>query len=126
MAGTYQNNQLQFTLQPMGYDKTQVDGYVSRMSREYQNLLGQYELVSKENASHPQSSETANMEAIAKALVDAQTKSMEIIASAKAEASRIVDGAYTDYAKIEREKARLTTEINNLINGLKGFVTYHL
>ena len=125
MSGTvYQNNGAAlFTTQAMGYDKAQVDEYIQRLSAEYSNLLDKYNRSLSEKAgAFINTVPEANVEAVGRALVDAQTKGMEIIANAKAEAAKIVNGAYNEYNRIETERGCLIAEMNHLLDGLRKII----
>jgi len=107
----------------MGYNKAQVDEYIQRLSAEYSNLFDKYNrFVSEQSDPLISTVPAANAEAVGRALVDAQTKRMEIIAGAKAEAERIVNGAYSEYSRIETERDRLIAEMNHLINDLRKII----
>ena len=103
-------NKIQFASQKKGYNMTQVDEYINKLSYEYKRLHNMYLLLSDKNERHLQVNGSADMEAISKALVDAQVKRIEIIAGAKAEATRIIEEAYKDYIVIEQEKKRILNE----------------
>jgi len=124
----YQNNGTAlFTTQAMGYNKDQVDEYIQRLSAEYSNLLDKYNhsLAAKADA-FINTAPAANVEAVGRALVDAQAKGMEIIAAAKSEAAHIVNGANSEYNRIETERNRLLAEMNHLLDGLKKIIPVNI
>jgi len=110
-----------FAKQPMGYDQSQVDRYVQKLTDEYNSLQNQFtELSVKYERAIRQPSE--NMEAISKALVEAEVRAIQIVAEAKNEATRIIEGAHTELKKIQQEKTYVTGEIGDILNRLKGIV----
>jgi len=112
-------NTIPFTAAAMGYDREQVDKYFQKVAGEYSGLQRLYtELSVKHNALVKQSNE--NMEAIAKAMVDAKNHAIRVVSEANAEASKIINGAHDDLKIIQYEKARLTAEINDIVNRLKA------
>ena len=108
-----------FTIQALGYDKEQVDGYIQKLTDEYYRLQSQFaELAAKAESQERQPA--ANMEAISKALVHAETMAMQIIADANSEAARIVGEAHMELQKMQQEKVAATAEISSLMNRLQG------
>ena len=111
-----------FTTQSMGYDKDQVDGYIQKLSQEYDkmqtaytDLTGQYDLLAR-------SQPNTNMRAISRALVTAETTAMQIVENAKAEASRIRNEAYAEVGQLRKEKECFTAEIAEMVKGLKAIL----
>jgi len=116
-----------FATQAMGYDRNQVDKYIQKLADEYRNLQQKFNELSSRTDSSPdrqlierQSADrqNSNMEAISKAIVDAEVKAIQIVAEAKNEASRVVGNAYNELGKIQQEKERVVTEINGLVKRL--------
>ena len=108
-----------FPKKAKGYDQELVDKYLQKLMSEYNNLQQSYIDLSaryKELAGRPSS----NMDAIAKALVEAEARAMKIVADAKAEASRITRGAHQDLTLIQNERTRLRMDINGIVNRLQS------
>jgi cell division septum initiation protein DivIVA len=112
-------NTIPFAKKAMGYDPEQVDKYFQKVAGEYSCLQRSYtELFGKYEELTRQSND--NMTAIAKAMVDAEVQAIRTVSDAKAEAAKIINGAYQDLTVIQNEKARLTAEITNIIERLKS------
>ena len=111
-----------FNTQSMGYDKNQVDGYIQKLSQEYNklqtaytDLTGQYDLLAR-------SQPDTNIRAISRALVTAETTAMQIVESAKAEASQIKNEAYAELGQLRNEKECLAAEITEMVKGLNAIL----
>ena len=119
-----------FATQTMGYDRNQVDRYIQKLADEYRALQQKYnELSSRASAPSVQqagarqwTAQDASMEAISKAIVDAEVKAIQIVAEAKNEASRVVGNAYNELGKIQQEKERAIAEIDVLVMRLREIV----
>ncbi|MCL2014375.1 MAG: DivIVA domain-containing protein [Oscillospiraceae bacterium] len=108
-----------FSTKEMGYDPIQVDQYLQKLSDEYNSLQQSYtDLFGKYDALTRQSG--VSLEAISKAMVNAEVQAMRIVAEAKSEASKIIQDAHRDLTFIQNEKARLKTEIGGIANRLKS------
>ena len=107
-----------FSTQETGYNQNQVDKYIQKLTSEYGSLQQKYnELAAKSEQAAQKPDES--MKAIAKALVDAEIKGIQIITEAKSEASRIVGNAYEELDQVKEAKDRTLIEIKELLNGLK-------
>ena len=110
-----------FQTHEMGYNKGQVDKYIQKLSEEYGNLQQKFiELSEKASRSDVYSDDT--VKAIAKAMVDAEIKGIQIVSEAKSEAARIIENAYMELEQIKGAKERTILEINDLLKGLKEVV----
>ena len=108
-----------FSIKAMGYDLEQVDLYLQKLMGEYSHLQQSYSDLSTKYyqlAKQP----GANMEVIAKALVDAEAAAAKIIAAAKAEAAGIVQRARQDLTVIHNEGTRLKTDIGAFVSRLQS------
>ena len=110
-----------FTTQEMGYSKDQVDKYIKKLAEEYGNLQQKFSELS-EKASRPEVHSDDTMRAIAKAMIDAEVKGIQIVTEAKSEAGRIIADAYAELEQIKSAKERTILEINDLMKGLKDIV----
>ena len=107
-----------FSTQETGYNQSQVDKYIQKLTSEYGSLQQKYnELATKSEQAAQNPDES--MKAIAKALVDAEIKGIQIITEAKSEAARIVGNAYEELEQVKERKDRTLIEIKELLNGLK-------
>ena len=112
---------MQFAIQQMGYDTDQVDRYIKKLTDEYLNLQRKYaELFGKHD--HLVKQSDVSMAAVSKAVVDAEFRAIQIIADANNEAAQIRSGAHVDLAHLRQEKDRVTNEIIDMINVLKGLI----
>lgn len=117
----------------MGYDQNQVDRYLQKLTDEYESLQQQVADLSDERdrlMRQPQSRAQAgeagkeiSMEAISKALVDAEVKAIQVVADAKAEAARIIENAQSDVKKIHQEKSRAAAEVVAITERLKNLIS---
>ena len=106
-----------------GYDQTQVDSYLQKLTDEYGNLHSAYlELTEKYDQLAGKQSD-ANMQAISKALVDAEVRALQIIEDAKTEASRVTGQAYVELGRIRQEKDRAIVEVNDILSRLKALIS---
>ena len=111
-----------FSTQESGYNQSQVDRYIEKLTAEYGSLQQKFnELEAKVNE-QSELGQDDSMKAIAKALVDAEIKGIQIVAEAKSEASRIVGNAYEELEQVKEAKDRTLIEIKELLNGLKDIV----
>ena len=107
-----------FSTQETGYNQSQVDKYIQKLTSEYGSLQQKYNELSARSEQVVQSPDES-MKAIAKALVDAEIKGIQIITEAKSEAARIVGNAYEELEQVKERKDRTLIEIKELLNGLK-------
>ena len=107
-----------FSTQETGYNQSQVDRYIQKLTSEYGSLQQKYNELAAKSEQAVQSPDES-MKAIAKALVDAEIKGIQIITEAKSEASRIVGNAYDELEQVKEAKDRTLIEIKELLNGLK-------
>lgn len=110
-----------FSQQEMGYSQNQVDRYIEKLTSEYGNLQQKYNELSAQSEQKDLPSEDS-MRAIAKALVDAEIKGIQIISEAKGEAARIIGNAYEELEQVKEAKDRTFLEIKELMNGLKDIM----
>jgi cell division septum initiation protein DivIVA len=150
-----------------GYDREQVDGYIRRISGEYQDMYAEYvsllnkcndftetclrltnEKAASDELTGRLQAETAGLrgdvqrltseleaakrgcapteapsEAIAKAIIDAELLARELIDAAKLEASRMLDEATRETARLQEEGAWAIREIQNIQNRLVSFAS---
>lgn len=113
-----------FTTQAVGYDREQVDKYVQKLADEYRNLQSKYTELSEKIDSNSRAiqSGNSNVEAISKALVDAEVKAIQIIAEARNEATKIVETAYAEIEQLQQQKERAILEIRDIVNVLKDMI----
>ena len=110
-----------FSTQEMGYSQSQVDKYIQKLTSEYGNLQQKFSELSVKSEQKELPSDDG-MRAIAKALVDAEIKGIQIVAEAKGEASRIIGNAYEELEQVKEAKERTLIEIRELMNGLKDII----
>ena len=111
-----------FTSQTRGYDKNEVNRYIQKITEEYNKLQEQY--VELSNQHELLLSQTnANMEVIFKVLVDAELNAKQITADAKNEAARIIGSAHMELQKLQQDKASAVSEINDIVNRLRGLIS---
>ena len=102
-----------------GYDLTQVDRYVHKVTEEYEILQRSYtELEEKYDMLQRRNNET--VDAVAKAIVDAEVEAMRIITDAKVEAQKIIKYAYQELKIVQDEKVRLTSELREIVQKVKA------
>ena len=104
-----------FTIQADGYDVQQVDSYIQRVAEEYENLRCQYEKLLGQYSSLA-SQRRAQCEATSQMIADAMSK--QIVAEAKTEADRIVQGAVASLNQINNEKVRVAGELYDMAKWL--------
>ena len=110
-----------FSIGARGYDPSQVDLYLRKLTGEYSNLYRNYsDLSAKYNELAERPDANADLEAIAKALVDAESSALKIVAKAKEEAAVILEGAQQDLALIHNERTRLKMDIGDIFSRLKA------
>ena len=108
-----------FATKPMGYDPDQVNQYLQKLMGEYRNLQQNYaQLLQKHNDLEKQSG--VNMDAIAKAMVEAEAHAIRIVAKAKEEASQIVQDAKLNLIVLKNEKSQVISEISGIADRLKA------
>ena len=112
-----------FQTQELGYNKGQVDKYVQKLSEEYGNLQQRFIELS-ERAGKPDVYSDDTARAIAKAMVDAEIKGIQIVTEAKSEAARIIENAYIELEQIKGAKDRTLLEISDLMKSLKEVVPF--
>ena len=114
-----------------GYDQTQVDDYFEKLTDEYNKLQTLYTDLNDRYDRLTKQQPTANMQAISKALVDAEVKAMQIVEDAenkamqimentKNETTRLTGKAYMELGQIRQEKERVTGEINEIMDRLNA------
>ena len=116
------NSSVFFADENFGYNKNQVDEYIQKLAAEYQELHAEYAKILNRYSSRL-TQPGASMEAIAKALVDAESMAIQITSEAKSEAARIIDDARSELEGIRAEKACLTLEINDILRRLQELVS---
>jgi len=111
-----------FAEQANGYDKQQVSRYIQKLSDEYSKLHSKFnELANQHDELLKQS--FAKREAISKALVDAETKAIEILTDAKAEAARIVESAHSEFQEIQQENSLANADIYRVLTKLRNAIS---
>jgi len=110
-----------FTTDTKGYNTEQVDKYIQTISEEYEILTQKYNELSDEHKKCSSRS-APNMEAIAKALVGAEERAIQVVADAEREAARIIQTANMEVEKIYEAKANLINEVGNLTNEVNKVV----
>ena len=99
-----------FKTQMMGYDQAQVDSYIEVLSSEYQTLSVEHEEMVRQ-AEHEARERKGQVEAIGRALVDAELQRLDILTAAGDEAQQIVSQAKEEAAMllemVQREVAQL-------------------
>ena len=114
-----------FTTQDVGYDRDQVDRYIVKITDEYTNLQEKYtELHARYDAKPKQTDIGIGMEAVSKAIVDAEVRAIQIIAEANNEAAQIKGSAHVELVHLQQEKDRVVSEIFDMIKGLKGVIPF--
>lgn len=94
-----------FTSQVMGYNKTEVDNYVKRLSDNYLKLSNEYwELSRKHDELSEQQAE--QMEAISMAMVTAELTAIQVLNQARNDARQIIKSA-------REEAERLASPLEN-------------
>ena len=117
-SGKTEARTIPFSIKKMGYDQYQVDQYLQKLMGEYSNLQQNYTDLSGKYYRLTRQP-VARMEAIAKALVNAEANAMKIVADAKAEATRIVQEAHRDLVLVQNERTRLEKDIDGIIGRLQ-------
>ena len=110
-----------FTNQIRGYDKSQVDSYIQKLTYEYGKLQEQYMELSGQHELLQKKANTG-MGMIAKVLVDAERNAVGIIADAKNEAARVVGNAHVEFEKLQQDKAIVVAEINEMADKLREMI----
>ena len=131
------DNGIKFAEQPMGYDKQQVDGYISKLTYEYTAMHNEYiNLVTKCNSlsetcarltdeknklmgmlNQRPSPNTDSESAIARAIIDAETMAKQITDRANAEAAKTEDAlrlAREEYKSIQLMKDKMLIEVHEM------------
>ena len=106
-----------FKTSSRGYDKNQVNEYISMLTTEFENLQNQYTALQQQSEQN-QNDPTNNMELISKVLLKAELTSKRIIEDANNEAARIVGDAHVEMEKLQLSKAAIYNEISNLVSEL--------
>jgi len=107
-----------FTDQANGYDKTQVNSYIHKLSNEYEQLYRMLtDLAAQYDELRKQSS--ADMEAISRALVSAEKNAGEIITHAESQAAQMMENAQRQLQKAQEEESRITSEIYHILTKLQ-------
>ena len=118
-----------FATEAMGYDRGQVDRYVQKLADEYRSLQQKHKALADRfektyedpaNAGAPAEPPTIDEQAISKAMVDAEIKAIQIVTEAKNEAARVVEDAYLELDRVQKDKDRVVAEINTIIRRLTG------
>ena len=127
-TSTQTTRDLVFEKQENGYNKTQVDIYISSLTNAYQTAYNEYTtLCDKYNGLlveykdlKEKAQSTPNAGIIAKALVDAELFAQKIISDSNIEAARITTNALADAKKIKDEslsgRAALEAQAEGLID----------
>ena len=114
-----------FATQKAGYDKDQVDRYVSKLADEYTGLQQKYtDLYAKYEAQTKQAD--AGLTAVSKAIVDAEIRAIQILAEANNEAAQIKGSAHVELVHMQQEKDRVVSDIFEMIKNLKGIVPFSI
>jgi len=115
--------QVMFQNEINGYDRDQVDKYVSRLSEAYQTAYDENQairasysnLIEEYRKLEEQVKEKPNSRCVAKTVMQTETLAQKIIDEAhieaeklKAEALRVIDSAYEKVAEIEAKARKLT------------------
>ena len=108
-----------FQTQEMGYDQAQVDSYLQKFADEYNRLQLAYNELNDQNNKPANQQPDMNMQAISKALVDAEVKALQIIEDAKSQATQITGAAYLELGQIQQQKERTMSELTELYNRLR-------
>ena len=99
-----------------GYDKEQVDAYITTIATEYETLTKEYKKL--EAKCKAEKNDTSYSEAIAAALVNAELSGKKIIAGAQTEAERIVLVANREVEEISNRKEGAIEEVRQLVERL--------
>ena len=114
-----------FAIRNIGYDQDQVDRYINKLAAEYTNLQKKYtDLFSRFDAQSKQLD--VSMNALSKAIVEAEARAIQIVAEAKNEAAQIKGSAHIELERIQHEKDRAVSEIFEMIKGLKNVVPFSI
>ena len=107
-----------FTEQANGYDKTQVNSYIHKLSDEYEQL---YRMLTDLTAQYDelQKQSSADMEAISRVLVSAEKNADEIIMHAESKAAQMMENAQRQLQKAQEEESRITSEIYHILTKLR-------
>jgi len=100
-----------------GYKKEQVDEYLATVSAEYQSLFEKHEALEakmKENS--------AQSEAIAATLIQAEISSKRIIAGAKIEAKMIINQQSKEVDALENQKEETIEELTAIAERIEHIV----
>lgn len=108
-----------FQIREMGYDQAQVDSYLQKFADEYNRLQLAYNELNDQSNKPANRQPDMNMQAISKALVDAEVKALQIIEDAKSQASQITQTAYLELGQIQQQKERTMSELTELYNRLR-------
>jgi DivIVA domain-containing protein len=108
-----------FNHRSRGYDESQVDSYIQKLTYEYDRLLKQHVELSSQHELLQKESKN-NTEFISDVLVRAEISAQKIIAGAQDEAARIIGGAHVELKKLQQNKVAINAEISNMADRLRG------
>ena len=125
---------ISFMKEKNGYDKTQVDNYVKKLSEAYQttyyeylDISGKYKALKEEHENMEKPQQTSmNPDVAAKTLINAELLVQKIISEAQAEATKLIEDAKnqketatTEAATIMDAARKMLDEAHNEANTIK-------
>ena len=118
------NTNISFSKEKNGYDKSQVDSYIKKLSDAYQKTFDEYKDVSDKyknlledyNKSNTQERKEMNSDIIAKTLINAEILAQKVLDDAHAEASDVIAEANRVVESANAEAAKAQETANEIIN----------